>query len=120
MNLPEQATCKPCTAGGKPLTTAECDALLQQLTGWCIESENAVAQLSKTYLFTDFDQALVFTNQIDSIARQHDHHPALLTEWGKVTIRWWTHSVSGLQRNDFIMAARTDEASRQLAKTRSD
>ena len=120
MNLPEQAACKPCTAGGKPLTTAECDALLQQLTGWSIESENAVAQLSKTYLFTDFDQALVFTNQIGSIARQHDHHPALLTEWGKVTVRWWTHSVSGLQRNDFIMAARTDEASRQLAKTRSD
>lgn len=55
MNLPEQAACKPCTAGGKPLTTAECDALLQQLTGWCIESENAVAQLSKTFLFTDFD-----------------------------------------------------------------
>ena len=37
------------------------------------------------------------------------HHPALLTEWGKVTVTWWTHKIGGLHRNDFIMAARTDD-----------
>jgi 4a-hydroxytetrahydrobiopterin dehydratase len=116
----EQATCETCATDGKPLTTAECAALLQQLAGWRIESENNVAQLCKTYLFTDFDQALAFTNQIGGLAKQHDHHPALLTEWGKVTVRWWTHSVSGLHRNDFILAARTDVLSRQPAQWNSD
>lgn len=120
MNPLEQTTCDPCTAGGNPLTATACAALLQQLTGWRIESENAIAQLSKTYLFADFDQALAFTNQIGNIARQHDHHPALLTEWGKVTVRWWTHSAAGLQRNDFIMAARTDELGRPPAQTLSE
>jgi len=37
------------------------------------------------------------------------HHPALLTEWGKVTVTWWTHKIGGLHHNDFVMAAKTDE-----------
>ena len=32
----------------------------------------------------------------------------LVTEWGRVTIYWWTHKIRGLHRNDFIMAAKTD------------
>ena len=28
---------------------------------------------------------------------------------GKVTVSWWTHKIGGLHRNDFIMAARTDQ-----------
>jgi 4a-hydroxytetrahydrobiopterin dehydratase len=27
-------------------------------------------------------------------------------------VTWWTHTVRGLHRNDFIMAARTDEVAR--------
>jgi 4a-hydroxytetrahydrobiopterin dehydratase len=34
-----------------------------------------------------------------------------LTEWGRVTVTWWTHKIGGLHRNDFIMAAQTDELS---------
>ncbi|WP_407044187.1 4a-hydroxytetrahydrobiopterin dehydratase [Aeromonas hydrophila] len=26
-----------------------------------------------------------------------------------VSISWWTHKIGGLHRNDFIMAARTDQ-----------
>ncbi|WP_441296853.1 4a-hydroxytetrahydrobiopterin dehydratase [Aeromonas sp. CA23] len=26
-----------------------------------------------------------------------------------VTVCWWTHKIGGLHRNDFIMAARTDQ-----------
>jgi 4a-hydroxytetrahydrobiopterin dehydratase len=32
----------------------------------------------------------------------------LVTEWGKVTVTWWTHEIGGLHRNDFVMAAKTD------------
>ena len=110
MNPLEQAVCEPCSAGSQPLTAAECDALLQQLSGWQIESDEGVAPLCERYRFADFDQALAFTNRIGDIARQHDHHPSLLTEWGMVTVRWWTHSVCGLHRNDFILADLTDRA----------
>ncbi len=55
-------------------------------------------------------QVLAFTNKIGELAEEEGHHPALLTEWGKVTVSWWTHKIGGLHRNDFIMAARSDRA----------
>ena len=42
------------------------------------------------------------------LAEAEGHHPALLTEWGRVTVTWWTHKIRGLHRNDFIMAAKTE------------
>lgn len=49
-----------------------------------------------------------FTDKITAIAEE-DHHPMLILEWGRVTIKWWTHVVKGLHRGDFSMAAKTDE-----------
>ncbi|MFB2796733.1 4a-hydroxytetrahydrobiopterin dehydratase [Aeromonas veronii] len=43
--------------------------------------------------------------------------PAFLTEWGKVTVSWWMHKIGGLHRNDFIMAARTDQLLRSSHPT---
>ncbi len=50
-----------------------------------------------------------FTDKVGAIAEQEDHHPLLITEWGKVTVDWWTHTIHGLHQNDFVMAARTDQ-----------
>ena len=60
-------------------------------------------------MFGNFVDALAFTNRVGQIAEEEDHHPALLTEWGKVTVSWWTHKIRGLHRNDLIMGAKTDE-----------
>ena len=89
------------------LGTAEQGQLLSQLDGWQIETRDAIAQLEKSFIFSNFAQALAFTNAVGALAEAADHHPALLTEWGKVTVTWWTHTLGGLHRNDFIMAART-------------
>ena len=51
---------------------------------------------------------------VGEVAEAEGHHPALLTEWGKVTVTWWTHEISGLHRNDFIMAAKTDAIATQF------
>jgi 4a-hydroxytetrahydrobiopterin dehydratase len=52
---------------------------------------------------------LEFTKKVGELAEVEGHHPALLTEWGRTTVTWWTHKIKGLHRNDFIMAAKTDE-----------
>ena len=57
----------------------------------------------------DFAQALEFTKKVGELAEEDAHHPALLTEWGRTTVTWWTHKIKGLHRNDFIMAAKTDK-----------
>ena len=62
--------------------------------------------LERTFQFPDFATALAFTNRVGMQAEAEGHHPAILTEWGRVA--WWTHKIKGLHLNDFIMAARTD------------
>jgi len=52
---------------------------------------------------------VAFTNKIAMISEKEDHHPLIITEWGRVTVQWWSHKIKGLHKNDFIMAAKTDE-----------
>ena len=65
--------------------------------------------MRRVFTFDDFAQALRFTDEVGAVAEEEGHHPALLTEWGRTTVSWWTHKIKGLHRNDFIMAAKTDE-----------
>ena len=44
------------------------------------------------------------------ICRSLDHfHALIIAEYGRVTVAGWTHKIGGLHKNDFIMAAKTDE-----------
>ncbi|MDD5468137.1 MAG: 4a-hydroxytetrahydrobiopterin dehydratase [Anaerolineales bacterium] len=99
--------CVPCRGGEPPLDSLEISRLLPQVPGWELVQVGGVQRLQRTFKFKNFAQALAFTNRVGELAEAEDHHPALLTEWGKVTVTWWTHKISGLHRNDFIMAART-------------
>ncbi len=91
-----------------PLSDQEIKNLKPQLPDWQVVEVNGEKRLRSTFDFKNFRQALDFTNQIGNIAEEENHHPTLITEWGKVTVDWWTHKIGGLHRNDFIMAARTD------------
>ena len=73
----------------------------------CGEKGTLVA-VTRIFHFPSFADALAFTNRVGVLAEEEAHHPALLTEWGQVTVTWWTHKIRGLHRNDFIMAAKTD------------
>lgn len=101
--------CIPCSEGGKPLTAEEIERFRQDIPDWEVVTESGVLHLRRTFMFPDFRQAIAFTNRIGELAEAEGHHPRLVTEWGKVTVEWWTHSVQGLHQNDFIMAARTDD-----------
>jgi 4a-hydroxytetrahydrobiopterin dehydratase len=81
---------------------------MSQLPSWKIIEEGGIMRLERAYKFKDFIAALAFTNKVGEIAEMEDHHPAILTEWGQVTLTWWTHTVKGLHLNDFIMAAKSD------------
>ena len=55
-------------------------------------------------------RTLEFTNKVNALAEQEDHHPLIITEYGRAAVIWWTHKIGGLHKNDFIMAAKTDAA----------
>lgn len=87
----------------------EIPELKAQIPEWAVIEIDGIKRIERKFKFKNFKEALEFTNRVGELAEAEDHHPALLTEWGSVTVTWWTHSVGGLHRNDFIMAARTDE-----------
>jgi 4a-hydroxytetrahydrobiopterin dehydratase len=100
--------CVPCGNDTVPATDDEIRDLLPQVPEWELVDVDGVKQLRRVFAFPDFASALGFTNAVGAVAEAENHHPALLTEWGSVTVTWWTHKIEGLHRNDFVMAAKTD------------
>jgi 4a-hydroxytetrahydrobiopterin dehydratase len=95
------------------LSGFEIAGLKPEVPDWTVVEKDGIPRLERQFKLKNFAQALEFTNRVGEIAEAEDHHPALLTEWGQVTVTWWTHKIKGLHRNDFIMAAKTDELYRQ-------
>jgi 4a-hydroxytetrahydrobiopterin dehydratase len=100
--------CVPCRGGVPTLTVEEIAELQPEVPEWQIIEVDGVKRLQRLFKLKNFAEAMAFTQQVGELAEAEDHHPAILTEWGKVTVTWWTHKIKGLHRNDFIMAAKTD------------
>lgn len=107
MSLASQK-CEACAAGAPAVEGAERAEKLKEIPHWTVVDEDSVPKLERVFKFKDFVSALAFTQRVGEAAEEQNHHPALLTEWGKVTVRWWTHKIKNLHQNDFVMAARTD------------
>ena len=95
--------------GDSPLANrGEIKEMLPEIPNWSLIKEKGTQKLTRIFPFRKFKQALEFTQDIGLLAEHQGHHPRLITEWGSVTVLWWTHKIKGLHRNDFIMAAKTD------------
>ena len=103
-----QQSCAACNSDAPSLDKAGIKELLNNVPEWEVDYVDDVPILTREFRFDNFVDALAFTNKVGALAEQEQHHPALVTEWGKVTVDWWTHKIKGLHKNDFIMAAKTD------------
>ena len=83
------------------LTEAEIAELKVHVPHWQVKNVDGMNRLERVFKFKNFAQ----------VAEEEDHHPLIITEWGRVTLQWWTHVIGGLHKNDFIMAAKADELS---------
>ena len=109
MNNLKDLNCTPLSSESVRLGDAEIKEYLIDIPLWHLIEKEGIQRLERTYQFKNFTDALAFTSHVGETAEMQDHHPSILTEWGKVTINWWTHKVKGLHLNDFIMAARSDK-----------
>jgi 4a-hydroxytetrahydrobiopterin dehydratase len=105
--------CIACRRDAPRVTDEEAAALALLIPDWVREIHDSIPRLVRTFRVSNFRDALAFTLRVGELAEEEGHHPALLTEWGKVTVSWWTHKIRGLHRNDFIMAAKTDALARE-------
>ena len=107
-NLSQQQ-CESCRADAPKVSDEELKQLMPKIPDWSVIVVDGVMQLSRDFKFRNFEQAMAFSNLVGDLAEAENHHPAILTEWGRVTVTWWTHKIHGLHKNDLILAARTDE-----------
>ena len=96
--------CRPLPAGTPALARARIDALLSEVPGWTYDGK----VIAKTWSFKNYYETMAFVNAVAWVANQQDHHPDMQVGYNKCTVRYSTHSVSGLSENDFISAARVD------------
>lgn len=100
--------CEACRADSPRASEDQRREFMTQLPDWEIVHQDGEDRLQRVFRFKTFAQALAFTNKVGAVAEAEDHHPLLITEWGRVTVQWWTHSIGGLHINDFVLAAKTD------------
>lgn len=104
-----QMKCVACRAGEPMISQGEMYMMHPRIPDWMVREVDGMQRLERVFKFKNFAQALEFTNRVGAIAEEEDHHPLIVLEWGKVTLQWWTHTIGGLHKNDFIMAAKTDQ-----------
>lgn len=109
--------CEACQLGAPVVTEEEAGKLILSIPTWKREFHDGVEKIFREFHFIEFKDAFRFSYKIANLAERENHHPSILTEWGKVTIFWWTHKINGLHVNDFIMAAKTDMIAKLSAKS---
>lgn len=114
MSTLQESRCTACRADAPRVTDPEIAELKPQIPDWQIVGCDGIPQLERVFRVNNFVEALEFTNKVGVLAESEGHHPAILTQWGSVTVTWWTHKIRGLHRNDFIMASKTDRLAAEL------
>lgn len=97
--------CVEIRAGTPPLTAQELGSLAAVVADeWQIDER----EIRRVFTFKTFNAAFGLATRIALLAEAQGHHPELEVGWGRLVVRLSTHSVGGVSRNDFIMAARID------------
>jgi 4a-hydroxytetrahydrobiopterin dehydratase len=107
--------CVPCEGGTPPLDEESAGKLLGQLSGWEKRTSGGPSskdaphpELHKTFRFDDFLAAMAFVDRMAALAEEEGHHPDFCVHYNQVDVTLWTHAVSGLSENDFILASKID------------
>ena len=91
------------------LNQADVAVRMRNLPGWITDGQ----QLSCTYKFENFVEAIAFVNRLVTPAEAAQHHPDLAISYNKVTLQLTTHDAGGLTDLDFLVAESAAQLSAQ-------
>ncbi len=97
--------CRPLRGSAHAIDPTQANELLVDLPGWQID---AAGVLRKEFGFDSYTGAILFVNMVAGLAERENHHPDIEVGHGRVTVRYSTHDVGGLSRNDFVCAAKIE------------
>lgn len=77
-------------------------AAFAELTAWSlVDGRDAI---SRTFTFTNFNQAWGFMSRVALVAEKLDHHPEWFNVWNRVDVTLSTHDAGGLTELDVRLA----------------
>jgi 4a-hydroxytetrahydrobiopterin dehydratase len=100
--------CVPCEVGTQPFDLETTQSLLPMVPMW--KSDDETKKIVRSFRFKDFVESMHFINKVAELAEEEGHHPDIFVSYNYVKICLTTHNIGGLSENDFIMAAKIDEA----------
>jgi len=99
--------CEPCEGGVEPLNREQAEPLLGKLhEDWSLSEDGT--EIRRDFRFKGFYRTMAFVNAVAWVANAEGHHPDMEVGWGHCLVRYTTHAINGLSRNDFICAAKID------------
>ncbi len=105
----QKKKCIPCEGGVPAVPREQAEKQLASLPGWSIRDDGK--SIAKKWNRKNFVKSLAFCNRIGEIAEAEQHHPDLhITGYRHVEVVLTTHAIQGLSENDFILAAKIEEA----------
>ncbi len=104
-----QELCVPCKGDVPALTDDEISELHLQTPMWQVADVDGVKRLRRNFKFDNYLDGVEFASRVGKQADMQDHHPTIIIRYQQVAVEWYTHAINGLHRNDFVMAAKSDE-----------
>jgi 4a-hydroxytetrahydrobiopterin dehydratase len=77
---------------------------LRSLDGWTAANN----EISKTFAFGDFVQAMAFVTRVADLAEAAGHHPDIDIRYNRVTIGLTTHDEGGVTERDLHLAGQIE------------
>mgnify|MGYP003388680581 CR=1 FL=1 len=68
------------------------------------KNEKGVSYIERVHHASKFMEGISFVGKVSEAAEANNHHPDIIVNYKRITIRYWTHTASGVTLADLQMA----------------
>ena len=68
------------------------------------KNEKDVSFIQRVYHASKFMEGIDFVHKVAKAAEENNHHPHIIINYKRISIRYWTHTASGVTLADVQMA----------------
>jgi len=72
------------------------------------KNEKGVPYIERVHHASKFMEGIAFVGKVAEAAEANNHHPDIIINYKRISVRYWTHTVSGVTLADVQMAEKID------------